>query len=101
MGGPGKGPAAGPQGAGFPLTILKAKYARADQLAGTLQMVYHGEGLTVTTDDRTNSLILRADDKTVAEVKKLLEVLDVEVTDKPTTGTPRSRPAGGPAKPGE
>jgi type II secretory pathway component GspD/PulD (secretin) len=71
-GGPG---AAGPAAAG--LTVLTLKHAQADEMGKLLrQVVVHAD---ITADARTNQLIVRADAKTLDELKELLIKLDVPV----------------------
>jgi type II secretory pathway component GspD/PulD (secretin) len=67
----------------LPITVLNLKQARAADLASTLQQVFTTEGVQVTASDRTNSLIIRADDKSLQDVKKLIEQLDVPAVEKP------------------
>jgi type II secretory pathway component GspD/PulD (secretin) len=74
MSGGGTAPEAAPR----TITVLRLKYAKAPDLAVTLTNVFNRESGQITTDERTNSLIFRVDEKTLVEMKKLIEQLDVQ-----------------------
>jgi RNA polymerase sigma factor (sigma-70 family) len=81
-GGGGYGAAGGPGGPGRPsgertTSIITLKYARAAEMAGVLEQVFNREGVVITADERTNSLVIRADPTTIDEVKAVIEKLDV------------------------
>jgi hypothetical protein len=55
--------------------VLPLKNSNAEETAAMLQKVF-GSSLSVTPETRTNSLIIRADAETLAEVKKLLDKVE-------------------------
>jgi hypothetical protein len=67
--------------AAHPLTVIPIKHASAPDLVDVLRTTFRNAAMDLSFDSRTNSLIIRADDATLAEVKKLLEKLDVDVGD--------------------
>ena len=74
-------PAAERGGAGErPIHVFPLKNAKANDTVPVLQKVF--TGLAVTADERTNSLIIRADQETLTEVAKLLERLDIPVPEE-------------------
>ncbi|MDB5313037.1 MAG: Glycine-rich protein [Gemmataceae bacterium] len=86
---------AGSMGSGFftasrpvdrPLTVITLKHAPATEIAGLLKKVF-ADRAEITPHERTNSLIIRTDATTVAEVKQLIERLDVDAPTPP--GSPR------------
>jgi len=58
-----------------PIHLLPLKKANAVDTAEVLQKVF-GPTLSVTPETRTNSLIIRCDVATLAEVKKLLDSIE-------------------------
>jgi hypothetical protein len=81
--GGGRGPA-GREPAGNESTlIITLKYAQAESLAGILQKLYGQNGRTrLATDERTNSIILMATEKDLAEIHRLVSDLDRPVSEK-------------------
>lgn len=78
----------------FPLTVIKLKHAPAGEIALTLSQVYGSGKIGLTASDRSNSIIIRTDAKTLSEIKKLLEELDVPSVNKTGPATPdTSNPA--------
>jgi hypothetical protein len=79
---PGMGPGgsgtgkAGPAGAGDETLVLRAKYARAEELVTTLRGVFARDGVDLTADERTNSVIVRGDARAIDRVRALLAELD-------------------------
>jgi RNA polymerase sigma factor (sigma-70 family) len=67
-------PAAGDQPENF---VLKPRYASTADLQAVLDKVFRGQAM-FTAEPRSNSLIITARAAVLAEVKKLVEVLDVE-----------------------
>ena len=59
----------------IPLTVLALKSASAVELAEVLEKVFR-TGVTITAEPRTNSLIISTDEKTLEDVKALVERLD-------------------------
>ena len=91
-GGMGSGPGGGaaPEPAPKSVNVLRLKHAKAQELVITLNQLYAQNNnqqminqfnardvLQMAIDERTNSLILRVDEKTLGEMKKLIEQLDV------------------------
>ena len=75
------GPAMGP-GPGGPkpeavFNVFVLKQAKSEEMVTVLQKLFPNG--TLTADPRTNSIILRGDEKTVEELKALLDKLDVPV----------------------
>jgi hypothetical protein len=85
-GGPGggvvPGPVGGPPGAkaGAPLHVYTLKHATAAELADVLKKLF--ANADITSDPRTNSLIVRADQNTHETIEALVARLDVEVPRK-------------------
>src|SRR5579883_178197 len=75
-GGPGLGPIGG-AGSGTAINIYNLKYAKADELVAVVQKLF--PGAEMTAEPRTNAIIVRADEKTLDELKSLLTRLDVDV----------------------
>jgi hypothetical protein len=87
--GPGPGPGVGPSSGGFgpppgtggrpakPLTVIILKHATAVEMVEVLKRVF--PTAEITPDQRSNQLIIRADDKTMDELEALVNRLDVEV----------------------
>jgi len=75
------GPSTGgvPAPAATPLTIVALKNATAAEMSEVLQKVFRN-GVHVTADPRTNSLIIRADEKSLEDVKALIQKLDAQST---------------------
>ena len=63
---------------GAELKVFVLKHAAADDMVPLLKKVF--ATAEITADPRTNQLIIRADQATVAELAKLLEQLDVEAS---------------------
>ena len=63
-----------------PLTVIALKHASAPDLGVVLEKVFSRAALAITADSRTNSLIIRADDATMKDVKALIEKLDTPST---------------------
>jgi len=59
------------------LKVFVLKHAKAQELVPVLERLFRTAELTA--EARSNQLIVRADDETLAEVAKLLEKLDVEL----------------------
>ncbi|MBN9521466.1 sigma-70 family RNA polymerase sigma factor [bacterium] len=79
MGGPGgggSGTKSGPASDDDPV-VLRAKNVRAEEIATTLRTVFDRDGVDITADDRTNSVIVRGNARAVARVRALLTELDV------------------------
>jgi RNA polymerase sigma factor (sigma-70 family) len=62
------------------IAVITLKYARADAMLTVLREVFPGWDMSI--DSRTNSLIIRASEKSLEEVKALIAKLDVEVKPK-------------------
>ncbi|HEY3788926.1 MAG TPA: sigma-70 family RNA polymerase sigma factor [Urbifossiella sp.] len=58
------------------LTVMILKNAKASELATVLEKVFPGD-VSASAEPRTNSLIIRANEKTLHEVKSLIDQLDV------------------------
>ncbi len=71
--------------------VIPMKHATARQLAETLTRLF--PGVTAVADDRTNSLILKADADAVREIKELIQKLDVKAAD-PAPGPAVGGPGG-------
>ncbi|MFM8272560.1 MAG: secretin N-terminal domain-containing protein [Gemmata sp.] len=65
------------------VNVFKLKNADAEKLRPILTAVFGRQGVTVTVDARTNSLIVAADKTTLEEVRKLVEKLDEPVRPMP------------------
>ena len=78
MGGMPGGMAPQPAG-GF--QVLPLKHATAQHMSATLTQLF--PAAKVVADDRTNSLILKADADTLKEVKELIQKLDVAGASNP------------------
>jgi type II secretory pathway component GspD/PulD (secretin) len=65
------------------VNIFKLKNADAEKLRPILTTIFGRQGITVTVDARTNSLIVATDMMTLEEVRKLVEKLDEPVKPKP------------------
>jgi general secretion pathway protein D len=63
-----------------PIHVFTLKHARASETATVLQNVFRT--IAVTPDERTNSLIIRAEPNTLVEVQALLDKLDIPVPPK-------------------
>ncbi|MCY3004006.1 MAG: hypothetical protein NTV21_19595 [Planctomycetota bacterium] len=59
--------------------VLPLQHANCDELASNLRNLVNSNTVRILTDSRTNSLIVQADKPSMAEIKKLVEQLDVEV----------------------
>jgi type II secretory pathway component GspD/PulD (secretin) len=59
------------------ITFLNLKHANAEVMAAVLKKLF--PNVDMTADPRTNTLIVRADDKTLEELKGVLSKLDVQV----------------------
>jgi type II secretory pathway component GspD/PulD (secretin) len=66
-----------PGGAKPPISVLTLKHAKAAEILKVLGGLF--PTVEMIDDPRTNSLVVRADEKTLAELKELLSKLDVEV----------------------
>ncbi|HXD84852.1 MAG TPA: sigma-70 family RNA polymerase sigma factor [Urbifossiella sp.] len=66
------------------LTTIRLRNAEAAEIAQILEKVFSRDAPEVTAIVRTNSLIIRADDKTLQEMKKLLLELDTPLPALPT-----------------
>ena len=65
---------------GGPVGLIPLKHASAQELATVVNRVF--PTADVTAEPRSNQLIIRADDKTVEEIKKLITQLDIDVPSK-------------------
>jgi type II secretory pathway component GspD/PulD (secretin) len=74
------------------LTTIRLKNAEAEETAGILEKVFSRDAPEVTPFPRTNSIIIRADDKTLKEIKALLMELDAPEQSSGAAG-PRPSPA--------
>ncbi len=72
------GAAVQPVGAQPPQTvnIFKLKNADAEKLSPVIANIFGRQGVTVTVDARTNSLVIASDRDTLEEIRKLIEKLD-------------------------
>lgn len=61
-----------------PTEVLHLQYASCDEVASHVRNLISPNLAIVLTDVRTNSLIVKADKPSLAEIKKLVEQLDVE-----------------------
>ena len=59
------------------LTVIALKNGSAADLADVLDRVFRSQGVMITPETRSNTLIIRADAKTLEELKALVEKLDV------------------------
>jgi hypothetical protein len=76
-----------PEAAPDELQVIRLRFARARDMADTLQAVFRDQsGSQIVPEPRTNTLILRGSAIHVAEVKALVRELDVEGEQK--KGTP-------------
>jgi type II secretory pathway component GspD/PulD (secretin) len=62
---------------------VKLRNAEAAEIARVLKQVFNQSGVEITPDPRTNQLIVRADNKTLAELAALLEKLDIPLPPPP------------------
>ncbi len=97
MGAPGAmmpGMGAAPKAAGAGFQVLGLKHARAGELAQTLSQLF--PSAQIVADNRTNSLIIKADKDTLKEMQGLIEKLDL-ATPEPEggSGSPGGLPPGG------
>lgn len=67
----------GAEAANMKVTVLKLKYAKAEQLGKVLVQVF--PSADITPEQRTNQLIVRATPEMAMEISKLMIELDVEV----------------------
>ncbi len=91
MGGPGgggSGKKSGPPATDDDPVVLRAKNVRAEEVAATLRTVFDRDGVDITADDRTNSVIVRGNERAVARVRALLMELDVPATGAGGRGRP-------------
>jgi RNA polymerase sigma factor (sigma-70 family) len=72
------------------MTTFPLKHANAADVAEVLRAAYADAHLRITTDDRTNSIILQAGPADTQAVRRLLEVLDSKKA--PTDSRPPSNP---------
>jgi hypothetical protein len=70
----------GHEQANLKVTVLKLKYAKAEQLGKVLMQVF--PSADITPEQRTNQLIVRATPEMSMEISKLMIELDVEVQAK-------------------
>ena len=73
MSGAGGGNAAKP--VETPLTIIQLKNSSALDLVSVIERVFKN-GVTATAESRTNTLILRGEERVLTEVKALIEKLE-------------------------
>ncbi len=59
--------------------VIALKYASAQDMTNKLEAVYPDGRSQFVADERSNSLIIVADARTMAEIQKLVARLDVEV----------------------
>jgi type II secretory pathway component GspD/PulD (secretin) len=69
---------------GVPRTVnvFQLKNADAESLRRTLVTIFARQGITISADARTNSLVIAADRDTLEEVRKLIAELDKPATPK-------------------
>jgi hypothetical protein len=80
----------GPRAAGG-FQVIGLKHARAADMSMILTNLFGNVGIQVVPDERTNSLILKADADTSKEVRELIQKLDVagtETAPRLNTGAP-------------
>jgi hypothetical protein len=77
--------------------VIPLKHASAGQLGATLAQLF--PAAKVVADDRTNSLILKADADTVKEVRDLIQKLDVAGAADPRDSALPGTPGGIPGQP--
>lgn len=68
-----------PPGAPRTIKIFPLKNADAEKLRPILLTIFERQGITVTVDARTNSLVIAGDSDTLKEVHKLILKLDEPV----------------------
>jgi hypothetical protein len=69
--------AAAPEGAGDELFVMRLKFTPAPELVKTLQPLFPGKSPVITSDARTNTLLLRGSPKQIEEVQLLVRALDI------------------------
>lgn len=77
------GPGPGKPGE-LPINVFTLKNARATDTAEVLSRVFARERLTITPDERTNSVIVRGDAETIDTVRMLITRLDAIEAPDPT-----------------
>ena len=65
-----------PPGVPRTIKIFQLKNADAEKLRPILLTIFERQGITVTVDGRTNSLVIAGDADTLKEVHKLITKLD-------------------------
>jgi len=71
---------AAPAKAAGPISVIALAHATAEEMAVTLKKVF--PTLEITAESRTNKLIVRGDEKTVADLQALVKVLDQDAPQK-------------------
>lgn len=70
-----------PGAAGDPV-LIRLKNAKAAELAAVLEKLF-GKSLTISADERTNSIVIVGDSKLLDDVKSLVEELDTPIVGRP------------------
>lgn len=88
LGGGGVGKA-GPAGIGGDTAVLRAKNAQASDLARVLRELYKAEPVEITSDERTNSVIIRGTPRVIDEARALMAELDAPAAEPRGPNTKR------------
>lgn len=59
--------------------------SQAALVAATLKAFFKTDSVTIADDERTNSVIVQADEKVLEQIKTLIEILDAKTPDAPKT----------------
>ena len=65
------------------LRVYALKYTDCDSAAQLIGDILDGQSMRMSTDERTNSLIIRAEEKSHKRIENLLKMLDVSQTQTP------------------
>ena len=63
----------------YPREVIALKHASAQDMTSKLEAVYSDKRAQFVADERSNSVIVIADARTLAEIQKLVANLDIEV----------------------
>lgn len=66
----------------LPVTVFKLKNAKSSQVAEKIRLILPSEAGPIVSDDRTNSVMIRGDEKLIKEIHRLVDLLDDEVLSK-------------------
>ncbi len=62
-----------------PVTVLYLKNAKAKDVAEKIEQLFPGKTHNLVVDERTNSLMLRGDQKIIRDVEQIVQILDEDV----------------------